>query len=36
MATVEHKLGRSEEHYDRILVGVLLLLALAVVFLFSQ
>ena len=36
MANVEHTLGRSERYYDRILVGVLVALALAVVLLFSQ
>ena len=36
VANVEHALGRSESWFDRILVGVLILLAFAVVFLFAQ
>jgi hypothetical protein len=36
VANVEHALGRTEEWFDRILVGVLLLLAVAVAFLFLQ
>jgi hypothetical protein len=35
-ANFEHALGRSEEWFDRILVGVLILLAVAVAFLFTQ
>jgi hypothetical protein len=35
-ANFEHALGRSEQWFDRILVGVVLLLAVAVVFLFTQ
>jgi hypothetical protein len=34
LANVEHALGRSDHWFDRLLVGVLLLLAFAVVFLF--
>ncbi len=36
VANVEHALGRSEDWFDRILVGVLVLLAVAVVLLFTQ
>ena len=36
VANVEHALGRSESWFDRILVGVLILLVFAVVFLFTQ
>ncbi len=36
VANVEHALGRSDEWFDRILVGMLVLLAVAVVFLFAQ
>jgi hypothetical protein len=36
VANVEHALGRSGDWLDRILIGVLLLLAVAVVFLFTQ
>jgi hypothetical protein len=36
LANVDTKLGHSEEHFDYVLVGVILLLALASVFLFSQ
>ncbi len=36
VANVEQALGRSEDWFDRILIGVLLLLAVAVVFLFTQ
>jgi|GraSoiStandDraft_4_1057263.scaffolds.fasta_scaffold552236_2 hypothetical protein len=32
---VERSLGRSEEYFDRILIGVVALLALAIVFLFA-
>ena len=35
-ANFEHALGRSEEWFDRILVGVLILLAVAIAFLFTQ
>ena len=34
-AQFEHSLGRSEAYFDRILVGVMALLAIAVVFLFA-
>jgi len=34
LATVEYFLGRSDHWFDRMLVGVLVLLAFAVVFLF--
>jgi hypothetical protein len=34
LANVEHALGRSDRMFDRMLVGVLVLLAFAVVFLF--
>ena len=33
---VERLLGRSEDYFDRILIGVLGLLALAVLFLFAS
>ena len=36
VSEIEHKLGRVEEHLDRILLVVLVVLALAVAFLFSQ
>ena len=36
VANFEHALGRSEDWFDRILVGVLILLAVAVAFLFAQ
>ena len=36
VANVEHALGRSEDWFDRILVGVLVLLGVAVVFQFRQ
>jgi hypothetical protein len=32
---VERSLGRSEDYFDRILIGVVTLLALAIVFLFA-
>jgi hypothetical protein len=35
-ANFEHALGRRENWFDRILVGVVVLLAVAVVFLFTQ
>jgi hypothetical protein len=35
-ANFEHALGQREDRLDRILVGVLILLAVAVVFLFTQ
>ena len=35
-ANFEHALGRSEDWFDRILVGVVILLAVAVAFLFTQ
>jgi hypothetical protein len=34
MASVEHSLSRSDRNFDRLLVGVLVLLALAILFLF--
>ena len=34
LANVEHALGRSDHWFDRLLVGVLVLLAFAVIFLF--
>jgi hypothetical protein len=34
LANVEHALGRTDRWFDRILVGVLVLLALAVVLIF--
>ncbi len=34
LANVEHALGRSDRWFDRVLVGVLVLLAFAVVVLF--
>jgi hypothetical protein len=36
VAGVEHALGHTEGWFDRILMGVLVLLAVAVVFLFTQ
>ncbi len=36
VANVEHALGRSESWLDRLLVGVLILLAVAIFFLFAQ
>jgi len=36
VATVEQRLGRSERFFDRILLGVLVALALAIVFVFTQ
>jgi hypothetical protein len=36
LANVDAKLGQSEQHFDYLLVGVILLLALASVYLFSQ
>jgi hypothetical protein len=35
LANVEHVLGRSDHWFDRMLVGVLVLLALAIVVLFA-
>ncbi|MDQ1432937.1 MAG: hypothetical protein QOF40_3539 [Actinomycetota bacterium] len=35
-ANFEHALGHREERLDRILVGVVILLALAIAFLFTQ
>ena len=34
LANVEHSLGRSDRLFDRMLVGVLVLLAFAVVYIF--
>jgi hypothetical protein len=36
VANMEHTLGRSERYFDRILVGVLVALAIAIAFLFLQ
>ena len=36
VANMEHTLGRSERYFDRILVGVLGALAIAIAFLFLQ
>ena len=36
VANMEHKLGRSEAYFDRILIGVMVALALAIVILFTQ
>jgi hypothetical protein len=36
VANVEHSLGRSDRYFDRILVGVMVALAIAVAFLFLQ
>jgi hypothetical protein len=36
VANVEDRLGRSDRYFDRILVGVLVALAIAVAFLFLQ
>jgi hypothetical protein len=35
LASMDHALGRSDRWYDRILVGVMVLLAVAIVFLFT-
>jgi hypothetical protein len=35
VSNVERTLGRSENYFDRILIGVLVLLAVAIAFLFS-
>lgn len=35
VAQVEHSLGRSDDYFDRILIGVVVLLAIAVAFLFT-
>ena len=35
-AAVDHKLGRTERHFDALLVAVMLMLAVASIFLFSQ
>ena len=35
LANVEHALGRSDRLFDRMLIGVLVLLALAIVVLFA-
>ena len=34
LANVEHSLGRSDRWFDRMLVGVLVLLAFAIVYIF--
>lgn len=34
LASLDHTLGRSDRWYDRILIGVMVLLAFAIVFLF--
>jgi hypothetical protein len=36
LATVEQRLGRSERFFDRILVGVLVALAIAILLVFTQ
>ncbi len=36
MATVDSKLGRTERHFDVLLVAVMIALAVASIFLFSQ
>jgi hypothetical protein len=36
VANMEHALGRTDHWFDRILIGVLVLLAVAIVFLFAQ
>jgi hypothetical protein len=36
VARIEHKLGRSQNTFDRILIGVLALLAIALAVLFTQ
>jgi hypothetical protein len=36
VANLEHKLGGGEDYFGRILVGVLLLIALAIVLVFAQ
>jgi hypothetical protein len=36
VANLEQALGHTEDWFDRILIGVLVLLAVAVVFLFTQ
>jgi len=36
MANVDTKLGHTERHFDFMLIGVMVLLAVASIFLFSQ
>ncbi len=36
VANIEQTLGRAEDHLDRVLVGVLVVLALTIAFLFAQ
>ncbi len=36
VANFEHSLGKSERYFDRILIGVLIALAVAITFLFTQ
>ena len=36
VANIDRNLGRAEDHFDRILLGVLVVLAVAVAFLFLQ
>jgi hypothetical protein len=36
VANFEHSLGRSERYFDRLLIGVLIALAIAIVVLFTQ
>ena len=36
VANFEHSLGRSERYFDRILIGVLIALAVAITVLFTQ
>jgi hypothetical protein len=36
IANVEHTLGRSERYFDRILIGVLVALVVAIAVLFTQ
>ena len=36
VANFEHSLGKSERYFDRMLIGVLIALAVAITFLFTQ
>ena len=36
LANVDSKLGRTEHHFDMILIAVMVVLALASIFMFSQ
>ncbi|MET0421390.1 MAG: hypothetical protein ABW073_06775 [Acidimicrobiia bacterium] len=36
VSNIEYKLGRSERYFDRMLIGVMIGLAIAITFLFTQ